>query len=218
MADLLTLESFFQNTVLNPRTLHGAVLYAVVLLTVAVVSARALQNGIDRLRAHADARTGHHADHAFLSFAGRVGRVVVYLAAFILYAHIVPELNKVGTALLAGASVASVVIGLAAQSTLGNLVAGFALLLYRPFHTGDWLRIDTPDGVLTAVVADLTLGHTVLTTSDGHRVVIPNSELNSRVLINLSDQGEPAGDGLAAPVEGRTEVAVIDTSVLPAAP
>lgn len=55
----------------------------------------------------------------------------------ILYAHLIPVLRSMGTALLAGASVASVVIGLAAQSTLGNLVAGVSITIYRPFRLGD---------------------------------------------------------------------------------
>ena len=57
-----------------------------------------------------------------------------------------------GTALLAGASVASVVIGLAAQSTLGNLVAGIAITIYRPFRLGDTLQVATPTGTDIGVV------------------------------------------------------------------
>jgi small-conductance mechanosensitive channel len=34
----------------------------------------------------------------------------------------------------------SVIIGLAAQGTLGNIIAGIALLMYRPFRLGDRVR------------------------------------------------------------------------------
>ena len=53
----------------------------------------------------------------------------MYLCALVLWAHLVPLLRHLSTALLAGVSIASVVIGLAAQSTLGNVISGFALLL-----------------------------------------------------------------------------------------
>ena len=163
MTDFRTLESHFGQTILDPSTLIGAVVYAVLLLALAAFATRALRLALRRMAARAAGPEGGP-DEVVLGYAARIGRLVIYLAAVIVYAHVVPELSRVGTALLAGASVASVVIGLAAQGTLGNLVAGVALLLYRPFSAGDRVRISTPDGVLTAVVIDLTLGYTILKT------------------------------------------------------
>ena len=186
MSNLKTLESSFRQTILDPSTLLGSVAYALLLLVLAGVASRVLRAALHRVALHREAGAGVGPDQVVLDYAARIGRLVIYMFAVIVYAHIVPELNRVGTALLAGASVASVVIGLAAQGTLGNLVAGFALLLYRPFSAGDRLRITTPDGVVTAVVTNLTLGYTILRTPDSRRVVVPNSQLNTQVLINLS--------------------------------
>ena len=83
---------------------------------------------------------------------------------------------------------ASVVIGLAAQSTLGNLIAGLGLLLYRPFRVGDRLQMTLPEGAETAVVEALTLGNTFLRTHDERRVVVPNSLMASQVTIHLPPQ------------------------------
>jgi len=185
MTDFRTLESHFGQTILDPSTLIGAITYAVLLLALAAFATRALRLALRRMAARATGPAGGP-DDVVLGYAARIGRLAIYLAAVIVYAHVVPELSRVGTALLAGASVASVVIGLAAQGTLGNLVAGMALLLYRPFSAGDRVRITTPDGVVTAEVTDLTLGYTILKTADSRRVVVPNSQLNTQVLINLS--------------------------------
>ncbi len=68
------------------------------------------------------------------------------------YAHMIPALDRLATALLASVSVASLVFGLAARSTLSNFVAGFSLILYRPFRLGDKLQINAPGGVETGVV------------------------------------------------------------------
>jgi len=95
-------------------------------------------------------------------------------------------LRSLGTALLTGASIASVVIGLAAQSTLGNLVAGVAITLYRPFRLGDRLQVAAPTGTETGNVETLSLGYTTLRTDDGRFVVLPNSIAASQVTINLS--------------------------------
>jgi small conductance mechanosensitive channel len=78
------------------------------------------------------------------------------------------------------------VLGLAAQNTLGNLIAGISLLLYRPFKVGDRLQVTAPTGLETGVVESLNLGYTVLKTDDNRRVVVPNSAIASQTTINLT--------------------------------
>ena len=87
---------------------------------------------------------------------------------------------------LAGTSVASIVLGVAAQNTLGNLIAGLALLLYRPFRVGDRLQVQAPGGAETGTVESLTLGYTILQTFDNRRVVLPNSVAGSQTTVNLT--------------------------------
>ncbi|MCT4334734.1 mechanosensitive ion channel family protein [Paracoccus sp. YLB-12] len=98
----------------------------------------------------------------------------------------IPALDKLATALLASVSVASVVFGLAAQSTLSNFVAGMSLIFYRPFRLGDKLQISAPTGVETGIVEDVSLGYTVLKTFDNRRVIMSNSSISSATMINLS--------------------------------
>jgi small-conductance mechanosensitive channel len=109
----------------------------------------------------------------------------------ILYAHLIPMLRSMGTALLAGASVASVVIGLAAQSTLGNLVAGISITIYKPFRLGDTLQVATPTGTEIGIVELISLGYTTLRAPDGRLVVLPNSVAASQVVLNLSSTYAP---------------------------
>jgi small conductance mechanosensitive channel len=78
------------------------------------------------------------------------------------------------------------VIGLAAQSTLGNLVAGIAITIYRPFRLGDRLQVATPTGTEIGVVQLISLGYTTLRTEDGRQVVLPNSLAASQVTLNLT--------------------------------
>jgi uncharacterized protein with PQ loop repeat len=91
-------------------------------------------------------------------FLQQVGVVAIWVVMLILYAHLIPVLRSLGTALLTGASIASVVIGLAAQSTLGNLVAGIAITLYRPFRLGERLQVTAPTGTEVGNVEMLSLG------------------------------------------------------------
>ena len=166
---------------LHPDTLIGAAVYLVIAVLVAQLLSRAL-----RIAVAETCKRESHLDRTTVSFLQQFGIVVIWVVMLILYAHLIPVLRSLGTALLTGASIASVVIGLAAQSTLGNLVAGVAITLYRPFRLGDRLQVSAPTGTEVGNVETLSLGYTTLRTDDGRFVVVPNSLAASQVTINLS--------------------------------
>lgn len=80
-------------------------------------------------------------------------------------------------------SVISIVMGLAAQNTLGNLIAGLSLVLYRPISVGDNVQLNTPKGLVTATVELISLGYTVLRDDDQDQILVPNSIMMSSVVI-----------------------------------
>jgi small conductance mechanosensitive channel len=125
-------------------------------------------------------------DRTVVMFLMQFAQIGVYVIGLIIFFHIVPPLHRLGTALLTGVSVMSVVFGLAAQNTLSNLVAGCTLLLYRPFHIDDLIQVATPTGTESGIVERLTLGYTMLRTMDDRLVVVPNSLMASQVSLNLN--------------------------------
>lgn len=68
---------------------------------------------------------------------------------------------------------------------MGNLVAGFWLLLYRPFAIGNVLTLNTPTGKKTGTVKEFTLGYTRLMTDDGRWIIVPNSIIASNIIIRI---------------------------------
>jgi small-conductance mechanosensitive channel len=168
---------------LDPKTLPGGLFYAVLFFGAALFFARLA-------RIFAKRSATHFSDLTAINFVAQFLQVVVFLVAIILYAHLIPALRAVGTALLAGVSVASIVVGLAAQNTLSNLVAGFSLLLYRPFHLGDEVQLNTPKGVETGTVYSLSLGYTVLRNAENQEIIVPNSVMVSQVIIRLAHERE----------------------------
>ena len=166
---------------LHPDSLAGALIYLVVFVLIAQLLSRVLRIAVRRVLAGRG-----HLDRTTVIFLQQFGVAVIWVVMLILYAHLIPVLRSLGTALLTGASIASVVIGLAAQSTLGNLVAGVAITLYRPFRLGDRLQVSAPTGTEVGNVETLSLGYTTLRTDDGRFVVLPNSIAASQVTINLS--------------------------------
>lgn len=167
----------------DPTTLQGAILFAVVFAFLAWLLGHTLRVTVERVLA----RDKHdHFDRMAVKFLAKLLRYCVYCFAFVAYAHFVPSLSSLGTASLTSISVITVIVGLAAQNTLGNLVAGISLLLYRPFKLGDRLQVIAPTGLETGFVENLTLGYTLLRTDDNRRVVVPNSLMASQTTINLT--------------------------------
>ena len=176
-------ESFLPIQLIKPETFWGALFYALILLIGAWLGARTLGLSVTKLLKRDERGFVDHTEALFLAQLAQIG---IYLLALLFYTHLIPALHKVGTVLLTGAGVASVVIGLAAQNTLGNVIAGISLLLYRPFEVGDRVQVAAPTGLEVGVVESLTLGYTTLRTYDNRRVVVPNSTMASQVTINLT--------------------------------
>jgi len=173
----------------DPSSLAGALLYAAVFFAAAAGVARFIRTSVRRLLSHPD-----HAqlDRTGIQFLSQLSQALVYLCALVLWAHLVPFLRHLGTALLAGVSIASVVIGLAAQNTLGNVISGFALLLYRPFRIGDRLQVTSPAGLATGTVESLGLGYTKIRTEDGKLLIVPNSTMATQVTLNMNEAAPSA--------------------------
>lgn len=82
-------------------------------------------------------------------------------------------------AVLASAGVA---VGLALQGALSNLAGGIMLMIFRPFHQGDYIEAAGVDGV----VQEVTLFYTVLLSLDNKRITVPNGSLMNANVVNYS--------------------------------
>lgn len=86
------------------------------------------------------------------------------------------------SSLLAGLGVTSIIIGFALKDTLSNFAAGLMLIIYRPFRAGDLVSIE---GVL-GTIEELTIVNVQMITTDGIRVIMPNSKVWGAVIFNYS--------------------------------
>ncbi len=120
--------------------------------------------------------------------AGTVGFLIrlVTLGVTILIALAVAGVNP--AALVAGSAFTAIVLGLAAQQTLGNLFAGLVLLTARPFRVGERVRLQAGalGGVIEGVVSSLGLMYTTLARGDD-RIMIPNNGVLSAVVVPVRE-------------------------------
>ncbi len=90
--------------------------------------------------------------------------------------------------LVAGSAFTAVIIGLAAQQTLGNLIAGMVLLSARPFRVGERVRLQAGavGGTAEGVVSSLGLLYTTLARGED-RIMIPNNVVLSAAVVPLRE-------------------------------
>ncbi len=89
------------------------------------------------------------------------------------------------TSLVALLSVFSLAVSLAVQSVLANIAGGIVIMSSKPFKEGDF--VETSSG--TGTVQDITLNYTYLETTDGQRIIVPNSTLSADRIINYTTLG-----------------------------
>ena len=127
--------------------------------------------------------------------AGTVG-FLVRLATVVLALLVALDVAGVEARTLAlGGAFTAVVLGLAAQQTLGNLIAGTVLLSAGPFRVGDHVRLQGGPlaGQIEGVVSSLGLLYTTFATAEGS-VLVPNS-----VVLNVAVHTGEGRIGAAPP-------------------
>ena len=125
--------------------------------------------------------------------AGFLMRLLTIVFVFVISMRVVgldPRTLAVGGAFTA------VIFGLAAQQTLGNLIAGTVLLSARPFRVGDRVRLQGGPlaGNIEGVVSTLGLLHTTFASGEDS-IMVPNSVVLNVAIIPLR---EPQGVDLRA--------------------
>lgn len=124
-------------------------------------------------------------DPATAGTAGFLVRLVA-MGAFVLAALRIAGVDP--RQLAVGGAFTAVVVGLAAQQTFGNLVAGTVLLSARPFRVGDRVRLQAGAlaGNVEGTVTSLGLLYTVLQ-NGADQIMVPNSVVLAAAVIPLRE-------------------------------
>ena len=128
-----------------------------------------------------------------VTVSGSNSIIVFFLRTVVWFAGLYFALNQLGIELLgilASLAVFSLIIGLAVQQTLGNIVNSFLLSIDRPFEVGDRIEVDDTWGSVVSV----GILSTKVLDRDERLVVIPNNTLVQSTIVNHARGG---GDGIA---------------------
>lgn len=102
---------------------------------------------------------------------GRTLHVVIAVCAIATILMTFAEVRQVGASMLASAGIVGIVAGMAAQKTLGNLIAGFQIALAQPMRLDDVVVVDNQWGR----IEEITLTYVVVHIWNDIRLVVPFS-------------------------------------------
>jgi small conductance mechanosensitive channel len=137
---------------------------------------------MDRVESGVTGKADDAADRTLNVLIRRLATASIYILGAILIVLQVPQLQKLATAVLAGAGIAGLAIGLAAKDPLANIASGISLAVFQPFRVGDYIDFKGDYGR----IEDLTLRHVIIRTWDNKRIIVPNSLLSTEPIINWS--------------------------------
>src|ERR671937_153438 len=95
---------------------------------------------------------------------------------------VIPQVRAVATGILASSAVVGIVVGFAAQRTIGNFIAGLLIAFSQPIRIGDWIEFEG----LAGEVEEIGLTYTFIHRPDDDRLVIPNEKIASDTIRNFT--------------------------------
>lgn len=114
-----------------------------------------------------------------LNTISKIIKVILYIiAGFMIVADFGYDLSG----LITGLGLSSVVIALAAQELVGNLISGMAIASDKPFQVGDYITV----GTFAGTVVDIKFRCTKIRTAENTIVTIQNSRIISEYVVNSS--------------------------------
>lgn len=173
-------------------------------LTLSIVGALVLLvAGVAATRSFAKAVRRAMEEHTGDARGAAVGTVVTFVGYGIVILSTLSSLDVELQGLLLGGALTGVVVGIAAQQTLGNFFAGLVLLMVRPFTIGDHvvLRSSPLGGEYEGTVTDMSLFYVRMLTKRGP-VVLPNAGVLAAAVgpgARSADPDPEPDDGDAAP-------------------
>ena len=149
--------------------------------------------------------------------AGVLRYVLVLVGVFLVLTFSLAIAHIDVKQLLVSGAVLGVLLGIAAQQSLANLVAGLVLLFARPFRVGDRVRFRAGalSGQIEGMVIDVSLTYVRLDTDDG-QVLLPNSQALAAAVVLLPDQ--PPADLAEVLGTGGASSGVTGPAATPAGP
>ena len=157
----------------------GSFLYCLLVITLAAAAAWVL------IRVNKGVFKKIHQRGAYLHlvFLEKINTLLILFVCSLVGLSFLGGIESLWKSVLGGTAVISAVAVFAAQDVIKDILAGFMISAYKPFEIGNRLELE---GGTTGVVKDITMRHVVLHTWGSQEMIIPNSRMNSLIVLNDS--------------------------------
>jgi small-conductance mechanosensitive channel len=158
-------------SVTNVFAIHLFAIILIALIVWLLTKAVCVLSDIVLLRFEGGAKDDLHARKVYtqVNVLRRIGIVIVVTIGLAAILMTFDRVRQLGTAILASAGIAGIVLGLAAQKTLGNLIAGLQIAFTQPIRIDDTVIVEGEFGQ----IEEVTLTYVVVKTWDLRRLVLP---------------------------------------------
>ena len=113
---------------------------------------------------------------------GLVGIITIYYCCSLF-----DTTKEITRLLLQSGTIIVALITFAAQQALGNVISGFSISMTKPYKVDDKVKVISGGSVLAeGKITDVTIRHTIIRTFDGQSAIIPNSVMDSSVIMNTN--------------------------------
>lgn len=122
-----------------------------------------------------------------LRFLRGVANVIVNVIIIYSFAQQFEITKDISKVLLQSGSLIIAIATFAAQQALGNVISGISISLSKPYKVDEKVRVMQGGTVIAeGIVKDVMLRHTVIDQFNGETCIVPNSVMDSSVIVNTN--------------------------------
>ena len=144
-----------------------------------------LNSGVNLIYRYISKRTKNKAVH--LRFSKSMVNIVIDVIVIYTLAQQFEFTKDISKVLLQSGSLIVAIATFAAQQALSNVISGIMLSASKPYNVDEKIRVIQGGTVIAeGIVKDVTIRHTVIYQFNGESCIVPNSVMDSAVIINTN--------------------------------
>jgi len=124
--------------------------------------------------------SAHRLDDELIPLIRRTANVIIWVVALLVT---LPLYGVNISALITALGVTSLAIALAAQDTIANVIAGFLIMVDRPFREGDSMKLPSGEKV---IALEIGVRRSRFLAEDGSIIIVPNLDLSKSKIVNFT--------------------------------
>ena len=155
------------------------ILYLVLVLIILLLSYRIITILFDWYAEKINAGDNRNLSGSLFPLLKKVSKIIIAALAIVI---ILSRFDVNISAFIVSLGVGSLAIALAAQDTLSNMIAGFIIMIDRPFRIGDRIKYGSEIGD----VIEIGIRSTKILDFDNNLVIMPNNEIVKSKIVNVT--------------------------------